>query len=1404
MLPGNSGKHFLFPAGHSFLTDRTSVFLYNLLNIKLHSHVLIKTSKFKPDPFMKIRYTIITGAVALAALISIWTLTSQVRIHRKNVPSSVEPDSRANLMTVIPTGSTLSSIQDGIAKREYNITYDSTHHALQSPNRRHNLRAYYRPGNLTIQNRIDSTNQNFRMQLVNDGIYADGTLIATAEPNAAQHNRNDTLTIAHKHFTEEFINNQAGIRQNFIVAGAPAGTQRLSVRLSVHGLHARQLETGEVGFSSDNNGRKTDRLTYSDLTCWDADGKPLIASLAVSNAEISINVDVNHAKYPVTIDPIITNGSPANADKTLEINQSYSWLGFSVSSAGDVNGDGYSDVLVGAPKYDNGQADEGAAFLYPGTAGGISLAATVLECNQPGAQMGYSVSNAGDINKDGFSDILVGAPYYDASASNEGVVMIYKGSAGGLVTNSPYVFKLDQAEANLGISVAMAGDVNGDGYSDMLAGAHQFDNGQSNEGVGVLILGTPNGLGLVTFLECNQPGAMMGFAVAGAGDVDGDGFSDVMAGARLYGNGQIYEGAAFVFKGSANGVVTANPTIIEGNQVDARLGHALSSAGDVNGDGFSDVALGAYQYDKGSNNEGVVMIHYGSANGVSIAPSQTLESDQVEAQLGISVACAGDVNGDGYADLIAGARYYDKGQNNEGAAFIYQGSKDGLNPTPISILESNQGDAWLGSAVAPAGDVNGDGFSDVLVGSYAFDHGQKDEGSVFVWYGNGSSIKESVVTNLEMNQPASQFGWSVAGAGDVNGDGFGDVIVSANGFDNGQPSEGAAFIFHGSAQGVSPVPTTTLESNQQHANLGMVSSAGDVNGDGFGDVVAGVPLYDNGSANEGRVSIYYGSPSGISNVNETTFLGTQHEGQLGASVSSAGDINKDGYGDIVVGESGYDLSDWEYSDEGRVWVYYGSSGGVMPNGTVLNGQLDNLYFGYSLSGADINGDSYSDVLVGCTYFEDGEYYEGAAFVYYGSQTGIIPSNPTILQSNVIGALMGDRIATCDVNGDGFNDIAVGATAYSNPENAEGAIFIYYGSDKGLNTNPAIVESNIANGYFGRLSSAGDVNGDGYSDLIVGSYGYTNGQENEGACYLFLGSANGLVSGYSILLQSNQASAFLGNDVAGAGDINGDGFSDIIASAHQYDSGQLNEGKAFVYYGNSSLGTRNNLRLYNSSDLTTPINHIQFPQTNFGAGLFAKSFTGRSKGKLIWETKPANQGFSKGSNNCITNSTQSTGSQNAYTNLGTTGFELKSVIDKQGAGTKVRVRVQYDPVLALTGQSYGPWRYLPAYLMGNSTAPVPEERLSEHLRQENSLTKTDASPEPLTIYPNPAGDRLNIDLNNKDQVQSLRIHTASGSVVYQASGFRSWVDVSKLSQGVYFLTVTKTDGSHTTRKILIRR
>jgi hypothetical protein len=178
----------------------------------------------------------------------------------------------------------------------------------------------------------------------------------------------------------------------------------------------------------------------------------------------------------------------------------------------------------------------------------------------------------------------------------------------------------------------------------------------------------------------------LGKSVASAGDVNGDGYGDVIAGAIEYTNGEYEEGAAFVYIGSASGLSSTASTTLEGNQIEARLGYSVASA-DVNGDGFSDVVVGAPFYDNGESDEGVAFLYIGSASGLSNTPIETLEGNQADSYWGASVATAGDVNGDGFADVIVGARYYDNGESNEGAAFVYYGNSGdntglGLSLTP--------------------------------------------------------------------------------------------------------------------------------------------------------------------------------------------------------------------------------------------------------------------------------------------------------------------------------------------------------------------------------------------------------------------------------------------------------------------------------------------------------------------------------------------------------------------------------------------------------------------------------------------------------------------------------------------------------------------------------------------------
>jgi hypothetical protein len=238
-----------------------------------------------------------------------------------------------------------------------------------------------------------------------------------------------------------------------------------------------------------------------------------------------------------------------------------------------------------------------------------------------------------------------------------------------------------------------------------------------------------------------------------------------------------------------------------------------------------------------------------------------------------------------------------------------------------------------------------------------------------------------------------------------------------------------------------------------------------------------------------------------------------------------------------------------------------------------------------------------------------------------------------------------------------------------------------------------------------VSSAGDVNGDGYSDVIVGADRYNNGHTDEGAAFVYHGSASGLSTTASSQLECNQAGARIGFSVSSAGDVNGDGYSDVIVGAYAYDNGQTNEGAAFVYYGNAGGGMRNNLRLYDDN-LSSLFTDASFSDGNMGIGLFAKSPQGKQKGKIVYETIASGSAYS--SSSPITNSTQYTGQASSYTALGLTGTELKLAITKVSGSTRVRARVKYDPATSITGQVYGPWKYLLINSQSLSVGTVPVE------------------------------------------------------------------------------------------------
>ena len=1233
-------------------------------------------------------------------------------------------------------------LQD-IAAREYHINYAADQKYHQSPNRANNTRITYYPQSIQIaprtleeleevkptepnaEKKLSKTFEDYTLELELKGY---GTTQKIVHPFQSEKliSENNEAFAQDGHMKVEYINNEEGTRQNFII-NQPIKGNELAVYLNIYtSLKATQENEGTIKFTGKQN---STQLYYNDLKVWDATGKELPAQMMLSSSHASsetsrntysllLAVNITGATYPITVDPIVTNGTPTNANTSIEYNVVDANLGWAASSAGDVNGDGYSDVIVGAYSYDNDQNGEGAAYVYYGTATGINTtAAWMIEGNQTDASCGSSAALAGDVNGDGYSDIIVGTVSYTNGETEEGKVEVYHGSASGLSPTPSWSAQSNVAGARMGYSATTAGDINGDGYSDVVVGAPYYNNGQTNEGSIYVYHGSSSGLANspAAIIQSNSTNAYYGWCVSSAGDVNGDSFSDIIVGAYGYTNGQSNEGAAFVYHGSASGINTTHNVMLEMDQATAHVGFAVSSAGDVNGDGYCDVVVGAIYYDNGQTNEGVVLLYYGGSTGINTTAAWRYESNQNNTNTGRALASAGDVNGDGYGDVIVGVSEYSNGQSIEGIACVFTGNASGLTASPSSIIESNQADAYLGVAVSCAGDVNGDGYSDVIIGAPMYDNGQSNEGAAFVYHGSASGISTTASVRVESNQSDAYMGYSVCSAGDVNGDGFGDVIVGVPAFDNGQYSEGAAFVYTGSFVGLSSSPSV-LEGNQIDATFGRsVSLAGDLNGDGYSDVIVGSDYFDNGQTNEGAAYIYHGSSTGISTTASVILEANQSNARFGISVSSAGDVNGDGYSDVIVGASLYDNY---YTDEGVAFVYHGSSIGL--NSTFVIMIYRNQ--GYASLGksvaslGDVNGDGYSDIILGAVNYDNGQIDEGAAFVYHGSVNGLSNTAATIIESNQAGVGFGFSISSAgDVNGDGYSDAIVGAYAFTNGQAYEGAAFVYQGSVSGISTSvAAMLESNQANAAMGwSVSSAGDVNGDGYSDVIVGAYNYDNGQNNEGAVLVYNGSPSGINTTAAAVLEGNQASAYMGFSLSSAGDVNGDGYSDVIVGASNYSNGQTDEGAFFLYHGNGgSTGRRNNLRLYNT-DLSTPIQQSNKTNSNFGLGLYASSPEGRQKVKMVWEVKTQGQPFSSAGGK-ITNSVSNTSVQSSFSNSGLTGTNLNNAVNKPGLQTKVRCRVQYDLVTSITGQKYGPWRYPQGYLNGQqgmSSTPLPVEWLN---------------------------------------------------------------------------------------------
>lgn len=435
-------------------------------------------------------------------------------------------------------------------------------------------------------------------------------------------------------------------------------------------------------------------------------------------------------------------------------------------------------------------------------------------------------------------------------------------------------------------------------------------------------------------------------------------------------------GSIFLAGTACRNTPSPAPWSLTGEQPRQRLGAKVAPAGDVNGDGYADLAVWSEGFQK---SRGMVSVYLGSARGLSRTPAFFQAGEGPADQYGHSFGGVGDVNGDGFGDfLVAAQNHSPPGLRQAGKAYLYLGSPRGPLPRPAWTRTGSTAQELFGDCSGPIGDADGDGLSDVVIGAYGFDQAR---GAVYVFTGMSSGLSTRPLWSAQGESQGDWFGYSVAASGDHDGSGRTGLVVGAKtAMVEGRGRAGKVYVYCASEGGFSRQPCWSAAGEGPFDHFGWRAvSAGDVNGDGFDDLAVSAYKHD-GPAGEssGKVYVYCGSPQGLSRE--------------------------------------------------PCWTQ--------------NGPHRGAFFGTSIAGGDFNGDSYSDLMVGCP----GCPPDGKVFLFAGGPVGL-SRNPVWMDEGEGGDFGSYVAAVGDVNGDGFLDAAIGAPAYSR-ENKEwmGKVYLFYGKE----------------------------------------------------------------------------------------------------------------------------------------------------------------------------------------------------------------------------------------------------------------------------------------------------------------------------------------------------------------------
>jgi|GEM_PF-2500417 len=1004
------------------------------------------------------------------------------------------------------------------------------------------------------------------------------------------------------------------------------------------------------------------------------------------------------------------NLSALDSNNGLILNglENFESLGSSVSNEADVNNDGINDLIIGA---------DGKTYVIFGNK---NLATNNIDIANLDGSNGFVITGfnddfieadyAGDVNNDGIDDLIVGVG--DQQRSHVIFGNNNLGSSGTLNVaslNGSNGFFINGSQGRFfgsGNSVSNAGDVNNDGITDIIIGApfansragasHVIFGREDFSNSNRIILAELDGTEGFVINGENEQLDLSGNNVSSAGDLNNDGIDDLIVAASSSNPG----GKTYIIFGNDelgnNGAIDlatidgSNGFVVNGVEFNDFVGSSVTSLGDVNGDGIDDIAIGASGVDiDGNRDVGQVYVIFGSENigsDGSLNPpdldgSNGFAIDGIDPndQLGRVVSGRGDLNNDGINDFIVTAVTADPNNTqNAGEAYVIFGNNDLGENGRLSVAELNGNNGFVvngidtrdyaGTAVSGAGDINGDGIDDLVISAPNAESsgGEYSEGEVYILFGQDGANRQNAAPQLDLNGGREGTGFTNAFTnspvtiGDrdslsitdfdnstlvsatikitnpVDGDqellavntaetnitasyspedatltltgedslaNYQQVLRTAT-YDNSalipDPVSRTIEIVVDDGQAnnnLSPVATSTinfegagilqanptidlnaLSNNQgfifEDADITAINGVGDINGDGFDDVAIGDQraIIDDSNyyyygGNPGQTYIIFGnSESSLTNLNPTDLDGNNglvingaFQSQLGRSISNSGDINGDGIADLIIGgnedNGSYSSSSYQSAYGGQVYVIFGQSDGSLGAEFSVgdldgnNGFVFSSYAGdtsYSLSsGGDFNGDGFDDILVGSpgelvgAFFSVRDDDRGQSFVLFGQAEGF-PA----------------RLSSSDLDGNN------GLRIQDKPDpNAYDEVNFNSGTD----------DYNFGTS----VSIAGDINGDGFADVIIGNY---DGDAPEGAnnndrgqSFVIFGTAEGFEPTLEVAnLDGNNGFAingitdddFSGVAVSGAGDVNGDGLDDLVVSAKTSD----NNGQIYVIFG----------------------------------------------------------------------------------------------------------------------------------------------------------------------------------------------------------------------------------------------